>query len=64
MGHTAITQMIIHPTATAALLLYRVADTLHITIVVVRPYDGDVIRYTQTGVVDVESLLIGYKYLR
>ena len=45
------------------LLFICVAHTLHITVVVIGPHQGNVIRHAQTCVVDVERLLVRDKNL-
>ena len=45
-------------------LFLSVAYALHVTIVVVWPYERDVIWHSQTCIVDVKCFFIGYEYLR
>ena len=47
----------------AAPLFCSVAHALHIAIVIVGPYEGDILRHTQTSIIDVERFLVGYKDL-
>ena len=64
VGRAQIGEVIVDTAATAAPPLLVVAHALHIAIVVVGPYEGDVVGQAQAGVVDIERLLVGHEYLR
>ena len=58
MRSSEIAEMIIHSVSTATLTFIFVADTLHVAIVVISPYDRDVIRNNKARIIYVKSLLI------
>ena len=64
MRRTKIAQVIVDTRTALALVFCSVRHTFHIAVVVVGPYDGDVVWHPQAGIVDVERFLVGHEYLR
>ena len=63
VGRAEIRNVIIHAAMTLASLFFSIADAFHIAVVIVRPYDGDILRHLQSCVVDVEGLFVWYENL-
>ena len=64
MGRTQIREVVVDAGPTRPLLFLGVRDTLHVAVVVVGPHKCDVVGHAQSGIVDVERLLVGHKDLR
>ena len=63
MWCATVADVIIHAAASASFLFCRVAHTFHIAVVVVGPYNRDIFRHAQPGIIDIERLLVWYKNL-
>ena len=63
MRNTAVAQMIIDATAARTFLLIGIAYAFHVAVVVIGPYKGYILRYTESGIIYVKCLLIRYKDL-
>ena len=63
MWRAQIREVVVHTTATATFLLSCIRNALHIAVVVVGPYQRDVVGYAQTGIVDVQRLFVRNEYL-
>ena len=59
-----ITEMIIYSATAFSVSLSLIAHALHVSVVVVRPYNRDVLGDIKSSIIDVECLFVRYKNLR
>ena len=63
MGYTQITQMVINARTTLTLTLSLVRHSLHITKVIVRPHQRDILWHLKPCIIDVKCFLVWHKNL-
>ena len=61
---TQIRRVIINPRTSGTFLFFRATQTLHISIIIIRPYNRYIIRQFQTFIIYIQDLLIWSKSLR
>ena len=50
--------MIIYPSASFAFLFFRIAQAGKISVIIVAPYECNIVRYFQPGIIGIQNLFI------